>query len=134
VVQDLFASLREDGSASNAGSLEVVVAETAEDLLTMMAGMDFVVASRLHGVILSHLVNRPTIAISYDRKVTTYMRDAEQAQFCLDIHRIDCQSLANVFQILAEEQGLVKDHLARKTAEYRQSLSIQFDRVLSCLD
>jgi polysaccharide pyruvyl transferase WcaK-like protein len=132
VVEELLESLQKDNLIEDTDNVEVVATKKAEDLLTLMSGVDIVVASRLHGVMLSHLMNRPVLAISYDRKVTTYMQDVGQGEFCLDIHHIDPQLLINTFLALSLKQELVKDQIAKKTTEFKQSLSIQFDEILNC--
>ncbi len=49
--------------------------ETVGEILEEVKKVDFVIASLLHGVILSHILGKPVLAISYDRKVNTHMED-----------------------------------------------------------
>ncbi len=50
------------------GELCTSAASTVAELLDVLHTVDLVVASRLHGILLSFLSGKPAIAISYDRK------------------------------------------------------------------
>lgn len=132
VAKELFESLQKGNHIKETDNMEVVMIKTVKDLIAMLGDVDIVVASRLHGVILSHLLNRPVLAISYDRKVTTYMEDVGQSEFCLDIHHSDPQLLTKTFDVLSLKQESVRNQIAEKMAEFKQSLSIQFDEILNC--
>lgn len=61
---------------------------------------ELVIASRLHGVILSHVSARPVIALSYDWKVDQHMLDMAQTDLCLSIDRFrNTEVLDLVFRV-----------------------------------
>jgi polysaccharide pyruvyl transferase WcaK-like protein len=88
--------------------------------------MDMVIASRLHGVILAHLLGKPTLAISYDRKVRTHMKGMSQEHFCLDLVDCDLLQLWDRFTVLASEWSSVAGGICQKVEDYRQQLDRQY--------
>jgi polysaccharide pyruvyl transferase WcaK-like protein len=103
---------------------------TAAGLLARLPPVDYVVASRLHGVLLSHLAGKPVLAISYDRKVDTYMTDMGQARYCLNIHGLDLDTLKESFSSLQAEARSLREAITVKTDRYRSRLDAQYDHVL----
>ena len=59
--------------------------ETVEDLFETLATVDVTIASRLHGLLLSLVAQRPIVALSYERKVEALMRNTGNQAYCLDI-------------------------------------------------
>jgi polysaccharide pyruvyl transferase WcaK-like protein len=60
-------------------------APTPDALLDFFRGLDAVVSSRLHGVLLAIVATRPVLALSHERKVRALMNDAGSSLFCLDL-------------------------------------------------
>lgn len=131
VVSDLVIRLYENGEPKIRRRIRRADPDTIEDLHRELVNVDYVVASRLHGVLLSHLLALPVLAISYDRKVDTYMRDMEMADYCLDIHRLEATSLFNAFQELTINQDKIKMRLTQKKKDYARALEKQYDFVLN---
>ena len=63
----------------------IVDADTPDALLDFLRGMDVVISSRLHGVLLAIVAARPVLALSHERKVRAVMTDAGVASFCADL-------------------------------------------------
>ncbi len=131
VVKELVEALCNDKSSIRAESIRVANTETVGDLLSVIEELDCLIASRLHGVLLAHLMNKPVLAISYDRKVTTHMEELEQLDYCVDIHDFSSESLTNKFDALISDKNNIKTILNKKVAEYKKSLDTQYDEVLS---
>lgn len=104
--------------------------QTTEGLLKGICRADIVIASRLHGVILSHLIGVPVLAISYDRKVDVHMSEIGQSRYCLDIDRVDAQMLINGIESLREDRDRESVHLRRAVDLYRKQVNAQYDLVL----
>jgi len=98
-------------------------------LLEALQSFDFVVASRLHGLLLSFLSNKPSIAISYDRKVQCLMDDLDQAPYCLDIRSIRSHDLSAVFATLRSNAHLIPGELQAIREHYNQLLEVQYQTV-----
>jgi polysaccharide pyruvyl transferase WcaK-like protein len=129
VVKEILETFHNDTSINEAGSITAIITDTVEDLLSLMANFDFVVASRLHGVILAHLMNRPVLAISYDRKVMTHMEDVEQSEYCIDIHNFKLESLVEKFSTLMSQTHLCRSIIFSKASEFKSRLDLQYDQI-----
>ena len=102
--------------------LRVAQVRRVPELLAELTGLDCIVASRLHGVILSHLCIKPVLAISYERKVKQHMKEMEQETFCLDIHSIRAEELEKAFDLLSSCPDAIKATIKAKIQEYRKKL------------
>jgi polysaccharide pyruvyl transferase WcaK-like protein len=80
-VTDVMNSLTETTKAS----CRIVDADTPDALLEVYRGLDLVISSRLHGVLLAIVSRRPVLALSHERKVRAAMTDAGVGDFCLDL-------------------------------------------------
>jgi polysaccharide pyruvyl transferase WcaK-like protein len=114
--------------------VEVADTSTVSRLLNALAMCDLIVASRLHGVILAHRLALPTLAISFDRKVTAHMSDVGQAHLCFDIHHFDSEGLLAALEDLAAHAAEVSDELRDFLCQAQGPLAQQFDRLadLAC--
>lgn len=63
----------------------VETANTPDSLLEFFRGLDVVISSRLHGVLLAIVAARPVMALSHERKVQAVMKDAGVSPFCVDL-------------------------------------------------
>ncbi|HZC33962.1 MAG TPA: polysaccharide pyruvyl transferase family protein, partial [Chthoniobacterales bacterium] len=107
--------------------LRVAQVSRVAELFAELADLDCVVASRLHGVILSHLCIKPVLAISYERKVKQHMKDMEQEGLCLDIQSISAAELEQSFDLLTSRQDDLRAVIKRKVKSYREELLSQYD-------
>jgi polysaccharide pyruvyl transferase WcaK-like protein len=72
------------GEGADTEHVQLLPLLSLDDLLRELRTCDAVIASRLHGVLLSHLSGAPVLAICYHRKVQAHMEDMEQKGFCID--------------------------------------------------
>jgi polysaccharide pyruvyl transferase WcaK-like protein len=95
---------------------------------------DVVVAARLHGVIVSHVLGKPVLALSYERKVTSLMNGMEQQSLCLPIRNLDSETAtAKVLGILERRETWAAD-VRTRVAAYRQQVEAQYDRLFGAAD
>jgi len=128
VIRDLFAALpKEVASSSKIEILPAPPEQTTDDLLRKLCGTDLVIASRLHGVILSHLIALPVVAISYDPKVDSHMKEVEQFEYRLDIDKFDVGMLIERFGVLREARARESAHLRRMVQRYREEVNAQYN-------
>jgi len=130
VVNDVVDSLAKDVSLNIDGRIWQPRTDTLDELFAQLLKADYVVASRLHGVLLSHLLYIPVLAVSYDRKVDTHMRDMGLSEYCLDIHNLETMSLLKAFELLTMNAGLIRSELKNRHIEYAHALERQYDFVL----
>lgn len=90
---------------------------------------DLIVASRLHGVILSHLVAIPVLALSYDPKVDAQMTIAKQKDYCLDINALELNKFIERFKALKGARIREAAHLRSDALLFREQLNSQYDRI-----
>jgi len=133
-ISDLQTSIS-DGSVDTS-SVEVLPGppqQTTEGLLQQICRADLVIASRLHGVILSHLIAIPVLAISYDRKVAVHMSEIGQSEYCVNIDHVDASTLIERFGALRDVRQQESAHLARAVQLYREQVDAQYDRLLGAI-
>jgi len=100
------------------------------EMLEEISKADLVVASRLHGVLLSHLLRKPVLAISWDRKVGAHMDDLGQAPYCVNIAQADFQLLCDTFAVLERNALQVREHIDAYIHSIRPLIDAQYDRLL----
>ncbi|MGB8223968.1 MAG: polysaccharide pyruvyl transferase family protein, partial [Polyangiales bacterium] len=71
IVRDMVDALTKENDLGVINRLRHPPTHTLPELFEELRKLDYVVASRLHGVLLSHRFCLPVLAISYDRKVDT---------------------------------------------------------------
>ncbi len=130
VIAELSRMLRDSLSHDLLARLAVAKVSTAADLFALLRSQDFVVASRLHSVILSHLACTPVMAVSYERKVKVQMEAFAQSAYCLDIHGVDLATLRSTFAALRKHGKEVQDTLLEKSREANAATQRQYDHVL----
>jgi polysaccharide pyruvyl transferase WcaK-like protein len=100
--------------------------ESVPQFFREVAAADYVVASRLHGVTMSHMLGKPVLAISFDRKVDAHMESMEQAQYRVGIGEFTVADLVDRFTALRrnapQERRIILDHVA----EFREQLDDQY--------
>ena len=85
-IQELHATLVEDLNEEARDRIIIRMATSVDEFLDALMTCDLTIASRLHGVLLSMVAHRPTMAIAYDTKVQALMEDSELEQYCVDLN------------------------------------------------
>jgi polysaccharide pyruvyl transferase WcaK-like protein len=130
VVSDMVDALTQESDLDVSGKLNHARTHTLPELLDQLRQVDYVVASRLHGVLLSHRFLLPVLAISYDRKVDTYMADLGLSEYSVDIHDVTTDSLVEVFEALTEDSESIRSTLLEINDRFARDLQHQYDVVL----
>jgi polysaccharide pyruvyl transferase WcaK-like protein len=108
---------------------EYVPIDSVDELLGRMAGMDYVVTCRYHGVVFAHLLNKPVLAIAHHPKVTHQMEALGLSRYCVDMLNFDPHRLMDTFTELVANKDMVKERMAASLAEYRAKSRSQFDEI-----
>lgn len=106
---------------------------TLADLLGVLQSVDLVVASRLHGLMLSFLCSKPAVAVSYDRKVTSLMEEMNLSAYCLDIQSFESELLLKSFSTLRSNREIIVPALTESCRRYNAALQKQFCEVAELL-
>ena len=129
IIDDLKEILNKTGVVYSSDQIIENSIQTTDDLMVQLAMTDIVVASRFHGVLLSQLLNKPVMAISYHPKIDLLMADTGQAEYCLQIDNFDVDTLKERFTALEANRDSIKQQLAKRTQEYREALNEQYERL-----
>lgn len=129
-VKEILDLIAQENKAEISNKISWINTGTTEELFACLSRVSYVVASRLHGVILGHLMQKPVLAISYDRKVDTHMKDAGFSDYCIDIHSADLGSMKRTFDSLIAHSQIVTSALKVMNENYSHQLDLQYDHVL----
>jgi len=104
--------------------------QTTDEFLHAISHADLTIASRLHGVILSHLNTTPVLAVSFDPKVDAHMNAIGQKDYCLAIDQFTVNMFIERFTALLAARQREQAHLRSAALRFRQLLDLQYDRIL----
>lgn len=114
--------------------IRVRPSSSLSDYLAAVAASDVVVASRLHGVILSIISCTPVVAISYSRKVEKMMADVGLERNCLHLREFDPRSALDLIHATLGAQAEYKSHLKVRVEAFRNALKAEYENVMDLLD
>ena len=100
-------------------------------VLAQLAATDVVVATRFHNILLSLLLHKPVVAISFHHKCSALMSDVGLSKYCHDINHISPEKLIAQFEELEASTETVERIVARKIVEYRKALDDQYDHLFN---
>jgi polysaccharide pyruvyl transferase WcaK-like protein len=121
------------GSGIDADTIRILPASTEQDPDTLLKGMsdvDVTIASRLHGIILSHLNATPVLALSFDPKVDAHMNGIGQGDYCLSIDHLRLEALIERFTALEAARKREQCRLRSAGVRFRQLLDVQYDQIV----
>jgi polysaccharide pyruvyl transferase WcaK-like protein len=106
-------------------------ARSVDEVLDQLAGVDFVVASRFHTVLLSLLLGKLVVSISYNEKNDVLLRQMGLGDYCQSIVDFDVARLIAQFVEIQDREGQLRPAIARKISSYREDLKRQYDLLLA---
>jgi len=129
----IFAELRKrlDSRLRQEDRARILTSEASShgELLALFQSVDYVVSSRLHALLLSFLVHKPAIAISYDRKVTCLMEEMGQAAYCFDIKSVTSDNLREAFSEIQTNRQHISSKLSLVQRGYNSAVRSQYQVV-----
>ena len=128
-ISDLVVELEQIRAPSQSLAIRRPQIVTVDDFLREIAGVDLVVASRLHGILMSHILRKPVLAISFDRKVDAHMNDLGQSSYTLGIETFNVEQLTERFVALSQEAAPQCEFIDRKVRECQAAVEKQYDTV-----
>ncbi|MGL5876205.1 MAG: polysaccharide pyruvyl transferase family protein, partial [Xenococcaceae cyanobacterium] len=130
-LEDLKAILAQQGITYSPGQIVEQPINTVDELMTEIVKTDIAIASRFHGVLLSLVLHKPTLAISYYRKIDMLMNDTEQAEYCVSIDTFAVEELKQKFISLAANREKIATQLAKHSQNYRATLNKQYESLFN---
>jgi len=131
VIADLRATIAERCSASERDRIEDGRVTTIDEFLARLSRVDCYVTCRFHGVVLAHLLDVSTLAISPHPKVSTLMAECGLSDYCVDIEQCDAGDLMCRLDRVITNQSEIKLRRAHQVTSYGQALTTQFDELFS---
>jgi len=130
VIDDLRRILNEMGVSPTSDQIIEQPINSVDDLMNQLINTDIVVASRFHGVLLSLLLNKPVIALSYHSKITELMKDTGQESYCLSIDDFKVEDLKKLFHRNITNTETIKNQIGRRVTKYQEELRIQYENMI----
>jgi len=128
-LEDLQERLLKSLSSADISEICVPPSESVKTLVAEMSGFDFVVTSKFHGIVFSHLLAKPVIALSYHNKIDDLMRTVGHSHHCLNIESFDDECLIKTFTSLVEDAQELKARFRLTAGSYSDALKAQFDKL-----
>jgi polysaccharide pyruvyl transferase WcaK-like protein len=101
--------------------------ETVKGVLGEMSEFDYIVTSKFHGIVFSHVLRKPVISLSYHQKMDAAMEGVGRSRFCADIERFDVEWLIEAFRALVENRESLELGFAASVEANAAKLNQQFD-------
>ena len=112
-------------------AVQELYCDSVTEVLVEMSGCDYIVTSRYHGVIFSHLLGKPLIVLNYQAKSDVAMRAAGLGEYSADIEYFDPNWLIHAFSSLVHNCEIIKTKEERTVKVYMEKLREQFDALFS---
>ncbi|MCB8977317.1 MAG: polysaccharide pyruvyl transferase family protein [Ardenticatenaceae bacterium] len=133
VISDLIEVIRQKGEPELEQFLLRPTILTVDDLMANLKVVDFVVASRFHNILLSQLINKPVLAISYQEKIEDLMTEVGQNDYFEKIGQFEVETLKEKFSSLEINREEILNNVAHKAREYQASLKEQYKKVFQLI-
>lgn len=105
------------------------------ELVLQLAATDLIVASRFHNVLLSILLGKPVVALSYHEKVASLMHEFGLSEFCHDVESFDCDKVMLQIRALETDRrnSTGRTRIERQVDDYREALNEQYELIFRSL-
>jgi polysaccharide pyruvyl transferase WcaK-like protein len=131
VIEDLKNTLSSRWSEDMIKKSFPPVSNSSRDLVHQMAGYDYIITTKFHGLIFSHLLGKSVIALSWHRKNKVLMEDFGQGEYCIDIESFEVQSLKDAFRSLDKNREKLNRLAKEKVEKYSSDLRGQFNTLFA---
>jgi polysaccharide pyruvyl transferase WcaK-like protein len=127
---DVRAALQAHGVEQHAGGYADDLAGSFEEVVQQLAGVDYVIASRFHNVLLSLLLGKPVVSLSYEAKNEALMRQMGLGDYCQTLDGLDPERLKAQFQELVRNAPGLRLAIRANAEINRRALENQYDAIL----
>lgn len=126
VVTEILSDLAERLPGHDPSRVVAEPAATLSELMSRMAGVDCVVATRYHNVLCAMKLNRPTLSIGYAAKNDVLMAAMGLGQFCQSARSIDLERLIEQFVLLEQRREQLMETMVDRNRANTEALEHQF--------
>jgi polysaccharide pyruvyl transferase WcaK-like protein len=134
VVKDIRSIMEKNASNTVANKIIDPPINTLDELITSISSMDYVVATRYHGVVLSFAINKPVLGIAYQPKTVDLMHSFGQKDFAIDIADLRIEEMRYRFEMLELNTEKVCDQIRQNVVAYRKMVADQYAHVINLLN
>jgi polysaccharide pyruvyl transferase WcaK-like protein len=131
VVDDFYALLKERVDGYDESRVVAQLSTTVQATLSELAASDVVVATRFHNVLLSLLLGKPVISLSFHDKCDSLMNAVGLSDYLHPIDTMDAERLINQFQELEAKAPDLEPGVSEKVEQYRRELDEQYRQILA---
>lgn len=133
VIQELIPVLDRACPSDVRARITVVEIDGLEAQLAAMAKFDVIIATRFHGVLMSYLVGKPTIGISYHPKIADLVAYMGHPECALPIDPLDVEAVLKVYDDLRGRLKQSHELVLERLAEQRAALAKMYDQLFETL-
>jgi polysaccharide pyruvyl transferase WcaK-like protein len=101
-------------------------AQSVEQLLGQLAEADLVVATRFHNVLLSLMLGKPVVSLSYDAKNDALMAEMGLERFCQPIETFETPRVLELLEEARAERDRLREGILATAARFREELERQY--------
>jgi len=105
--------------------------DSVAELLARLAGTDIVISPRYHNVILSLMLKKRAISLSYNEKFEALMHGFELDTYCLRLDELDVNRLIEQLISIEREGDRLSASIGKRADEYRRALNDQYETVFA---
>jgi polysaccharide pyruvyl transferase WcaK-like protein len=136
VIEDIKKTVEKDGNALAASFQFFLDAPigSPQELISAISKMDIVVAARYHGVLLSLLLHKPVLAVSYHQKTNDLMARVGQSECTLDLKDCTLEALIEYFRLVESRSKTIETELGSAVPGCRTEVDAQYEKVFSLLE
>jgi polysaccharide pyruvyl transferase WcaK-like protein len=134
VIHDIRLCMKADGASDVEANILDWPIHSLDDLMTAIARMEIIVATRFHGIVIPYLLHKPVLGIAYHQKTHDLMGELGQSEYVLDIHDVTLHSLRERFLALESKRAVIRGEIEQKIAGFQQVLTAQYDQVCALIE
>lgn len=128
-IRDVLEYLEKRGDKHKNGRIISEPIDTVNDLLTQLAKTDIVISPRYHNIILSLMLKKRVISLSYNEKFEALMLDYGVEKYCHRLDELDVNRLIEQLISIEREHDDLDVSISKKTEEHRKALNDQYEMV-----
>lgn len=127
VMDDLRAVMQARLPADTEGRVTDGSTGSVHEFLEQLGTTDLVVATRFHSVLMSLLLGKPVVAISFHHKCSSLMSDMGLSEYCQDINQMNADALIAKFEALVRHADELEHTVGQRVEDARRALDEQYE-------
>lgn len=134
VATDVINQMKNKGKAERDQLILQPTFQSVDGLLSALADLDIVVATRYHGILLSLLLQKPVLAIAYHDKSRDLMKWLGQGDYVIEGETFRVDELTDRFAALEKHSASITRSLREQVPGFTSAVQAQYDTVFSMID